>query len=336
MKKTSFQKISPEDFYKFYDDFLGEKSFLQNFAYGEFRENLGEKIFRYGIFSDKNLVGIVQIQKIKTKLKNFLHVPHGPLIKKDFFETCLDDFLDFYKNLGKEKKCDFVRISPLFSVNQKKYFERKKFIPSPVHLVNPEKTWVLDITEPKEEILKNMHKSTRYEIRRIEKFGIKLKQGNSENDLNIFWDLHEQTVKRQNFVPFPKKNTEIQLKVFGANCQIFSASIDKKYYASSIILFDKNSAYYHQGASQYSKAPVSYATIWAAILEAKKRGCKEFNFWGVCEKDNKKHPWYGLSIFKRKFGGEEKNFLHAQDFPITYKYWINFLLEKYRKWKRNY
>jgi len=369
------QKIPASQLDNFYNSFAREKTFLQTSKYGDFREKLGEKNFRFGIFFGDQLVGIVQLQKIKARRGTYLHVPHGPLIDLKHQDPALSFFLQEYKNLGKKEKCDFVRISPLLTPDTKEPFKQQKFIPAPVHLVNPELTWVLDLKPKEEELLQNMKKSTRYEVRRIEKVGIKVNQGNSKKDLDIFWQLHEETVKRQKFIPFARQTTEKELEIFGNNLQIFSSYTEfkessefdesrgkneersklycshtasstadfdeeirkfRRFYSSSIILFDKHAGYYHQGASIYSKLPVSNATLWSAILEAKKRGCNEFNFWGVCEETKKKHPWYGLSKFKRGFGGEQRAFLHAQDYPLTAKYWLNWLIEKWRKWKRGY
>ncbi len=323
----SIKQISPEILQKFYDEFSEEKSFLQSNTYAEFRQKIGEKISRYGIFDGETLIGAAMIQKITTKFKTFLHIPHGPIFKdmQNEDSPVWDKFLQFYIEQGKIEKCDFVRISPLFATTNPttEFFKKNNFRPAPVHLINPEKTWILDLTQSEEDILKNMKKSTRYEVRRIEKCNIETDIGNAPHDLDTFWALHLETVSRQGFTPFPRNNTKLEIDIFKNDCQIFSAKIDDKYYSSSIILFDKHAAYYHQGSSSYSKAPVSLATIWTAIKEAKRRGCTEFNFWGVVSVENKKHPWWGLSRFKRGFGGAE-NFVHVHDFPITNKYWLNF------------
>ena len=328
-------EINPAKLQKFYDNFSGEKTFLQTEKFGKFREILGEKNIILGIFAEEKLVGVAQVQKIMAKRGTFLHVAHGPLIFAEFCGEALPFFLAEIKKVGKKEKCDFVRISPLLPEANETAFIREKFRTAPIH-INPDRSWILDITQSEEEIMKNMKKSNRYEINRIERSGIEISRGNSRENLDVFWKLHTDTAARQGFTPFARKTTEAEMEVFGEDCQIFSAKIDDEYLSSSIILFDKFAGYYHQGSSVYSKLPVAHATLWAGILEAKKRGCQEFNFWGVSPEENKKHPWTGLSRFKRKFGGEERKYLGAQDFPLTMKYWLNWAVETWRRKKKNY
>ena len=332
----TIKPITPETLDKFYEAYPHEKTFLQTSQYAEFRQNLNEKILLRGIFKNDKLIGTALIQKIPAKRSSHLHTPHGPLLLDPTNKTTLKFFIQEYKKLGKEQHCDFVRISPLLPPETKQTFIEQKMCSAPTHLVNPEITLTLDITQTPEEILKQMRKSTRYEIRRIEKTGIKTQMGNTPKDLEIFWNLHQKTVARHGFVPFTKASTQTELQTFKQNCQIFSAKTEEEYLSSSIILFDNHAAYYHQGASTRSKLPAAHATLWHAILEAKKRGCKQFNFWGISPEDQPNHPWHGLSKFKRGFGGEQHTYLHAQDYPITKKYYLNYIVEKYRKWKRNY
>jgi len=48
------------------------------------------------------------------------------------------------------------------------------------------------------------------------------------------------------------------------------------------------------------------------------------------------HRFAGLSLFKRGFGGEDFEYLHAQDLIINYpKYLINYAIESIRKTIRN-
>jgi len=90
---------------------------------------------------------------------------------------------------------------------------------------------------------------------------------------------------------------------------------------------------------KYPKIPVSYLLQWEAIKEGKKRGCKTYNFWGIAPESEleakKDHPWKGLSLFKKGFGGYKKEYVKTQDFPLSWKYWPIYLFEEIRKRKRN-
>jgi len=75
---------------------------------------------------------------------------------------------------------------------------------------------------------------------------------------------------------------------------------------------------------------------WEAIKEAKQRGCERYNFWGIADEKSKikKHPWWGLSLFKMGFGGYRKEYVKTQDLPLSPSYWLTFIFEKIRKIKR--
>jgi len=71
--------------------------------------------------------------------------------------------------------------------------------------------------------------------------------------------------------------------------------------------------------------------LWEAILEAKRRDCERFNLWGVAPKDETRHRFASLSVFKRGFGGEEVEYLPAHDLPLTPRYKAIRIFEIFRK-----
>jgi lipid II:glycine glycyltransferase (peptidoglycan interpeptide bridge formation enzyme) len=58
---------------------------------------------------------------------------------------------------------------------------------------------------------------------------------------------------------------------------------------------------------------------------------KRYNLWGVAPKEETGHRFYGVSIFKRGFGGEEVQYLPTQDLPLNPKYYLIYALETARK-----
>jgi peptidoglycan pentaglycine glycine transferase (the first glycine) len=106
--------------------------------------------------------------------------------------------------------------------------------------------------------------------------------------------------------------------------------------AGALIIFYGNQAIYHHGASKQSKIPVTYALQWHAILEAKKRGLKWYNFYGIAPENKPNHPWSGLTLFKKGFGGSEIRYMHAHDYPISPWYIVPSTIESIRTKLRGY
>ena len=311
-----------------------EKTFLQSWAWGEFHRAMGEQIWRLGIYEAEELIGVCLVVKVNARRGKFLFVPHGPIFMN--YELGIRNYgglVESLKELAKKEKCDFIRISPILEEGEEneKLFKELGFRDAPLHM-HAELTWVLDITKSEEDLLAGMRKTTRNLIKRGEREGVEACQGTFDE----FYRLYQETEKRQQFVAFSKKYLQKELNIFGDNAQIFLASHQGTILAGAIIVFYDDTIYYHHGASLHSQIPAAYTLQWEIIKQAKKRGMKQYNFWGVAKEDDTKHPWYGLSLFKRGFGGREWLLMHAKDLPLSWSYWISWAIEEIRKRKRRY
>ncbi|MCK5465967.1 peptidoglycan bridge formation glycyltransferase FemA/FemB family protein [Candidatus Parcubacteria bacterium] len=321
-----------------------ESTFLHSWNWGEFNKNTDEKIWRVGVFDNEKLIAVALIIKVKAKRGSFLFVPQGPIISQELkveSQKLMEEIFSYLKNLGKKEKVGFVRISPVLENNDENLniFKSCGFRNAPIHMMHPEITWLLDITKSEEEILKEMRKTHRNLIRRAGKDSVEIIQSAEEKYLKTFYDIHMETVKRHKFVPFSYDYIKSEIEAFKNDDQIsiFSAKYKNKIISSAIIVFFGNRAFYHHGSSlsEYNKIPSSYLILWEAIKEAKKRNKEIFNFYGIVE-NKPKHPWAGLSKFKKGFGGYKKELVHCQDMPLNKKYLIAWLIETGRKIKRGY
>ena len=75
---------------------------------------------------------------------------------------------------------------------------------------------------------------------------------------------------------------------------------------------------------------------WKAINDAKEKGCLYYDFWGIAKDENKKNPWYGLSSFKKGFGGSQVDYLHSLDLRVSWRYWITFGIDLLTKIKKGH
>lgn len=314
-------------------------SFLQSWSWGEFNKLNGQPVYRFGFYRDEELIGVAQVLFIHAKRGSFYLVPHGPLIRKmDDYSACVGSLLTGLRTLNEYKMCSFVRVCPLLVDVQenRKIFTDLGFRNAPIHQ-HPELSWMIDISRDDELILGDMRKTTRHAIRKGEKDGVIVELSDKVEDVSRFWDLYKETFIRQKFTPFSKKYLEEEFEVFNErkNVLLGFSIFEGKVVSGALIVFDNGGAYYHHGASLHTgNVPTSQILQWRLIQEAKSRGCKYYNFWGIAPENKPKHPWAGLSVFKKGFGGFEEAYVHAQDFVITPKYWINFVIESFRKWKR--
>lgn len=342
----NFMKLKIEEIKvkQIWDDFIKEvkpPTFLHSWSWGEFNEAMGTNVFRYGVYDSDVLIAVVLLLEIKAKRGSFLFCPHGPVIldlsKKNQIILFLANFL---KDLAKRMKCSFVRISPLLeSVEEnEKIFIDSGFKQAPVHMMHPELGWILELNKSEEELLMAMRKTTRYCIKKAEKDGVHVVVSSNPDDVELFWSVYKETVDRQNFTPFTKNYLRTEFEIFSKddNVRFFFAKYNDEVVAAALIVFSKNSAFYHHGASihKYPKITAPYLLQWEVIKEAKKRGCEFYNFWGIVPEEKKDHPWAGLSLFKRGFGGSAHAYVHAKDLIVSPKYWLNFLVETVRKKRR--
>ena len=244
------------------------------------------------------------------------------------------------KRIAKEERVDFIRVSPIWEKNEdnRRVFENLGFRKAPIHM-HPELSWELSIIPSEQELLMNMRKTTRYLIRQaLKNEDIDIIQSQNAEDLEIFDKINQETVKRHQFIPFSLSYLRNEFLAFQPDNQIsiFLGNYKGEMIASGIFVFWQGIGFYHHGASllKYPKIPVVYSLQWEAIKEAKKRNCHIFNFWGIAPEKERSHPWAGLSLFKKGFGGYSKEYVPAQDFPLSNKYWLTFIFEKLRKMKR--
>lgn len=336
--------VKPIEHKQEWDHFLNEvrpNTFLHSWQWGEFNRAIGHEINRLGVYHEDKLVAAALIVHTKARRGYFLLCPHGPVMRQGSdTQEILRALTDRLRDLAREKGCVFIRLSPTLTntAEHDKFFFNLGYRNAPVHMVHPELGWILDIQATEETLLRDMRKSTRYSIKKAEKDGITVSMSSDEADLEKFWQVYETTVTRQHFAPFSKEYLRAEFKAFAAegNVALFFAHYQGAITGTAFIVFDKHSAYYHHGATtqQYHGLTDAQLIQWHVIKEAKRRGCTQYNFWGVVPETIKNHPWTGLSLFKRGFGGREEAYVHAKDLSMSPRYWLTYAIERVRRIKR--
>ena len=333
------REIEPEALDKYVEKEHPEANFLQTSSWGRVHEKDGKKIYFLGLFDEKKLIGSSVVIVKPAKRGRYLEIPGGPLLDWDGDIKALRFFMEEIAKLAEREKCVFVRMRPNIpdTEEHRKLAERLKLVKSPMHL-HAEHTVMLDITKSDDELMTEMRRQTRYEVRRAQKLGIEVSYETSEKAFNEFYDLQLETAERQGFIPSSRHMILSQHEVFGDKARIYTATLDGKVLSKGEVLLQAPEAIYHEAASTLDgrKLPGAYALQWQIIQDAKKLGLKRYNLFGIAPPNSPHHRYAGVTTFKTGFGGEQVAYLSAHDLvikPMHYRF--VHALETIRKKKRH-
>ena len=309
-------------------------NFLQSKQWYEVNKSIGHKPI-FLMFSEKSYcLAIIK----DAKRGRFLEIPCGPILdyqNRNELELAMAEIYRY----AKQNNCVFVRFRP----NLEETPENRTLIESlpslsASYFLHAENTIFVDLTQSEEDLLKNMRRQTRYEVRRSEKLNFKVEKFNTPEILREFHQIQAETAKRQGFIPPRRKDLNAYAKAFGSDLQIYRATLDGKPVAYGLVLTDALEGDYFEAASTELnyKFPGAYALQWHVMKDLKKQGKLRYNLWGIAPAGQKNHKFAGVTTFKSGFGGEKFDYLHAHDLPVKkLHYGLIRLVEDARRKKRH-
>lgn len=327
---------------KEWDDFVTaheEANFLHAWQWGEFHRARGKQVVRRGAYEKDKLVGVYEGVVETARRGTHLAVAGGPIIdwsKKSLVKKLRDDMKAQAKQLG----CVFVRVRPQLerSDASMKLFRELGFKPAPMYL-SVELAGVLDLEKDEEEILKGMRQRLRRALRKAEKNNITVETSTDPEGIHEFYRIQLQTARRHDFVSFSEDFLKKQFAAFAetGNAVLYTARFEGEILAQNFMIFYGNEASYHYGVSTELGTRLSGAPLlhMQAMRDARERGIKRYNFWGIVDEDDTKHRFYGVSVFKRGFGVDELRYVPAHDLILNpVKYRLTWAVETARRKRR--
>ena len=233
-----------------------------------------------------------------------------------------------------------------------------------IHGFQPDHTLILDLTQSAQDLLSQMKPKGRYNIKLAEKKGVKIRQADPakqkqfSKDLSDFCKILTETTSRDGFhghdMDFYKNMVEdlqndstYSDSLTGVSqdsdrnlvnprrqyATLYLAEYENLIVAACLNTFFKDTATYYYGASSnlHRNVMAPYLLHWQVIKDAKQKGCKFYDFFGIAPEDAKNHPWSGVTDFKKKFGGQEISYQKPQEF--IFKKALYLLYRAYKKLK---
>jgi len=287
----------------------GNGEFLQSWEWGAFQASVGNQPLRMQLIDGNHVVEQLQgiIYALPLGLK-FVYVPR--------YTLCNGKNVDYFLEYFQDQKFVFARLESAAEA-----FQRGVFNYYEVKNRQPHDTLILDIRLKEEELLEEMHSKTRYNIRLAQKKSVRVDE---KKDIELFWQMNEQTAARDKFKSYSQEYYKKMLLQSGV--YQFNAYVGDECIASSICIgFGQRFTYLHGASSnEFRNVMAPYLLQWNQIQFAKAHGYTEYDFSGVAPegKGNPQtslhtltwqvdHPLTGVSRFKAGFGGARKMYAGA-------------------------
>lgn len=300
---------------------------LQSYGWGQLKSNGWQPIYLIVEDGNKPIGGMLLLKRrVPFINKTMLYCPRGPVI--DFNNTDLLVYtMRELRKIAKEHRAVYLKIDPEIDIENKQVIDLLKSVGfvqrnniSNNKGVQPKFTYRLDISGDLDQVLKNFHSKTRYNIRLAGRKGVNVFKGDRQ-DLEEFHRLMKLTGQRDNFVIRPLEYFQRMYDAFhpAGYLELFLAEYKEQIIAGAVCIKYGHKCWYLYGASSNAHRNVmaTYLLQWQMINWAKEHGCRLYDFGGVSGYEDKDSPLYGVYRFKKGFSGEVVEFIGEFDYPIN-------------------
>lgn len=176
----------------------------------------------------------------------------------------------------------------------------------------PTKTAYIDLSLSEEELLASFDRDVRRHLKRSRDNGIKVER---QTSLTNFYALLAAAGRERHFVVQKHQDWQDQWGALQKQALVVLASKDGEWLGGNFSLLVPPRSYgiFLPLTAAGRKAGAAYPLLWEGFVGAKERGCQSFDLEGLYDKRyGQPQEWRGLTAFKRKFRGQEREFMRAK------------------------
>ncbi len=260
-----------------------------------------------------------------TPTGDYLYLPYGPVAKD---AKSMKQAINNIEALAKFHHCIFVRIEPQLD-NPTEYLPKTA---KKVKDISPADTWVLDLTPEQATLISQFSQGTRTRYNTYAKKGLTVETTREPAEIKHLVALQNQLFKQKHLTAYDEQYLKKELeqpfatlylvkyhKTEEESAEAESTPKNGQVLAASLFFDYQDTRYYMQSAADtnYRKLPATVALLTKAIFDAKEKGIKYFDFWGIApDGADKSHPWYGFTEFKKSFGGAPRHYAGTYDLVL--------------------
>ena len=292
---------------------FADANLYQTWSYGAVRwgeKNLSHLVLR----RNREVVGLAQVRMVCSPLvkRGVAYLRWGPLCQLRGHELELETTRQMALALHEEyvrKRRLFLRILPNAFVNSPRadLFQSafSQFNTASSNRANTERTFLLNLSPPLEELRKKLDQKWRNQLNRAEKNNLTIIEGNSAAEYRTFLQVYEKMWSRKQF------DTTVDVGEFGRICEDLPPGLKFKILicehqgipVSSIVCSAiGNTGIYVLGATHDEglNTKGAYLLQWTMIKWLKENGFQFYDLGGI---DPEQNP--GVYHFKQGFSGQD-------------------------------
>jgi lipid II:glycine glycyltransferase (peptidoglycan interpeptide bridge formation enzyme) len=260
--------------------------------------------------------------------REFWYVPHGPVL--DFSDARATErvraLVIGLREVARRHRAVAVKLEPRLEANDPALavFQGRGLRRTDEHL-QVQNTRIVELLD-NDALLASFDKDTRYSVRRADREGVEVTVVDGAHPRAID-DLHALVAETQARAGFPLPPLERYRIAWRALAEAGRAAIlearrEGELLASGMVVIEGDRSFYLFSGSRREgrgepKRYASYALQWAMMRLARSRGARYHDLWGVAPPGaGPEHPWHGVGLFKRGFGGREVSWIGSWDLVI--------------------
>lgn len=289
--------------------------FLQSPAWADFQRALGRTVHQrsgpgwsFLAIEESNPAG------------KLLYAPYGPAADSlGAFDAALAELTDLARTCG----VVFVRVEPVdagFEAAEAGNVLRTRGLrPAPANQ-QPELTWIVDLDRDFKDVLADMKPVNRNLYRNIHKKGVTFRSSQNPEDISVLLGFLHQTVARNGFKPQSDDYlTQVARSLMPAGtATLFIAELEGEPIAAALVYDSGDTRTYAHAAldDAHRKLSAGIPLLVTLMADARDKGLKQVDLWGVAPADQPEHQWAGFTSFKKSFGGREVAYPGTWDLPV--------------------
>lgn len=309
--------------------------FLHDWGWAEVAAHDGQPQRRFLLEEDGEPVAVVAAQVRPIEMgRSFWYVPHGPVT--DFTDPAASARVEtLITGLAAEARDDravALRLEPRIPADASEAAPLDAVAHRVSERLQVGQTRIVDLVED-DALLAGFDADTRYGVRRAERESVGITLVTDPADLEAVERLHElvrETQRRAGFrlPPIERYRVAWQALAGAGRACLVEARRENELLATGMLVVEGGQSFYLFAGSRREalgepKRYASYAVQWAMMREARRRGATRHDLWGVAPANaGPDHPWHGVGLFKKGFGGREVTWAGSWEIvidPLVYR-----------------